>query len=99
MSFVSLGFILFLLVSSILYFLVPRRLQWCVLLAASCVFYLFNGIGVTFFLILSAGITFLAGRIMGNIDESTALYLKAVKADLTRQEKKEYKEQLWDGNR
>lgn len=93
MSFISIGFILFLLVVFALYFLVPARLQWCVLLAASYVFYLFNGIGITVFLILSTAITFMAGRILGHIDETTSLYLKAVKTDFTRQEKKQYKEQ------
>lgn len=93
MSFVSIGFLIFLLVVCTLYFLVPARMQWCVLLAASYFFYLAGGIGITAFLLLSTAVTFLVGRLLGKIDDTTALYLKAVKSDLTRQEKKQYKEQ------
>lgn len=93
MSFISIGFLIFLLVVCTLYFLVPSRMQWCVLLAASYFFYLAGGIGITAFLLLSTFITFLTGRIMGKIDETASLYLKAVDTGFSRQEKKQYKEQ------
>ena len=42
MSYTSITFICFLLVTGIAYFLVPRRVQWGVLLAASLGFYVLS---------------------------------------------------------
>ena len=42
MSYTSITFICFLLVTGIAYFLVPRRVQWGVLLAASQGFYVLS---------------------------------------------------------
>ena len=43
MSFISFGFLLFLVVVFVCYFAVPRKARWCVLLAASFVFFWLSG--------------------------------------------------------
>ena len=45
MLFTSFGFILFLAILFPLYYLVPKRFQWMLLLAASYIFYAFAGWG------------------------------------------------------
>lgn len=60
MSFVSFSFIAFFLTVILLYYLVPRRFQWILLLTASYVFYLFSGVKVLLFL-LSTSFTVYAG--------------------------------------
>ena len=47
MSFTSGAFILLVAVSVILYYLVPKRFQWIVLLAANYIFYLCGGVLLT----------------------------------------------------
>ena len=53
MLFTSFGFILFLAILFPLYYLVPRRCQWVLLLAASYVFYAFAGWGCLIFIALT----------------------------------------------
>ena len=72
MSFTSpvfLGFILFFL---LVYYLLPRRLQWVVLLAASCVFYISGGIRMIAYLLITTLSTYLAGRLLGWLNEKGA---------------------------
>ena len=64
MSFTSISFILFLAVVTLLYYLVPKRFQWCLLLLASYAFYLSSGVKQVFFLIATTVVNYVAGRIM-----------------------------------
>lgn len=50
MSYVSIQFILLLLLSSALYFLIPKKYRWIILLLTSIVFYVFNSKWLIFFL-------------------------------------------------
>ena len=56
MSYTSITFICFLLVTGIAYFLVPRRVQWGVLLAASLGFYVLSCGARTLLLVAACGI-------------------------------------------
>lgn len=91
MAFVSGGFLLFLTIVIAVYFLVPKKIQWVVLLMASYIFYAFSGIKLLFFLMLTTGVTYYTGRVLGRINEDTAQYIKAQKAVLSREERKAYK--------
>ncbi len=64
MSFVSAGFIGFLAASVLLYYIVPRRLRWVALLAASYVFYLSGGLKTVGFLLLATLSTWGAGLLL-----------------------------------
>lgn len=59
MSINTLGFLAFLFFSAVLYYAVPRRGRWLVLLAASIAFYLSYGIGMAVHLAAATAVTFL----------------------------------------
>lgn len=92
MAFVSVTFLIFLLIVCVVYFLVPKKYQWVWLLIASYTFYLFSGVKMLFFLLLTTVTTFYTGRILGKINSESKSYVAANKETLTREEKKEYKE-------
>ena len=76
MSFLSLHFLFFLPVSCFLYFLVPRKVRWMVLLGASGVFYLSNSVPLSIFLLFTAFTTFWTGKRLGQIRKETDAFLK-----------------------
>ncbi|MCD7858568.1 MAG: MBOAT family protein [Firmicutes bacterium] len=90
MSFTSPAFVLFLAVLAVLYFVVPRRAQWPVLLAGSLVFYLFAGVELLGFLVFTIVTVYAAGRILGRWQERQKAWLRENK-DAAREDKKAYK--------
>lgn len=64
MSFISLNFIVFLLIVFVLYYLVPKKYQWVFLLIASYTFYLFSGVKALLFILLTTLTTYGAARWM-----------------------------------
>lgn len=62
MTFLSGIFFVFLLITFIIYFIVPLRLRWIVLLAASVVFYLSSGVPQILFILLSSLLVYSAAR-------------------------------------
>ena len=69
MSFASLPFVGLVTAGVVLYYLVPKRAQWVVLLLASMVFYLVGGVKSAVWLVLVAGLTWLAGLLRTMRDE------------------------------
>ena len=65
MSFTSLTFLAFLAGLIVLYYVLPRKLQWVLLLAASCAFYLCGGAKTIGYLAFTALTTYTAGRRLG----------------------------------
>lgn len=76
MSFTSFSFLLFAAVLLVMYYLIPRRGQWILLLAASYGFYLASGIGNLFYILLTTattwGATWIMARNQANNDKKTA---------------------------
>ena len=64
MQFTSFSFILFAALTLVVYYLVPRRTQWWVLLAASIGFYAFAGWECMIFILYTAAVTYLTARLM-----------------------------------
>ena len=64
MSFASLPFVGLVAAGVILYYLVPKRAQWLLLLAVSMAFYLAGGAKRAVWLVLVAGLTWLAGLLL-----------------------------------
>ena len=64
MSFASLPFVGLVAAGVILYYLIPKQAQWVVLLLASMVFYLSGGVKSAVWLVLVAGLTWLAGLLL-----------------------------------
>ena len=92
MAFVSVEFLVFIGVICLIYFLVPAKAKWGVLLMASYMFYAFSSIKMLVFLLFTTVTTFAAGRSLGRISKETKGYIAANKGSLKREEKKAYKE-------
>lgn len=91
MLFTSYEFLGFLLLLFVLYYVVPKRYQWVLLLAASYIFYFIaNPYYLIYIFVTTASIYFLGCRI-GKLHEERKLYLKAHKGSLGKEEKKAYK--------
>ena len=75
----------------LLYYLIPKRFQWGLLLAASYAFYAFSGVGYLAYLMSTTLVTYLAGCKMGDLRQHQDAFLKEHKALLSREEKKDYK--------
>ena len=54
MDLLTLGFLLFCIVLVIIYYLVPKAMQWWVLLAASLYFYAMSGIKNMIYVLITA---------------------------------------------
>ena len=76
MSFISGTFLAFLAASVVLYYLVPKRLQWIVLLLANGVFYLCGGGKTVVYLLLTSASTYGAGLILGAMNTASAVFSK-----------------------
>ncbi len=65
MAFTSLSFVLLLLVTLTVYYLLPRRFQWLALLCASLAFYAAGGLSSMGYLAFTVCTTYAAGRYLG----------------------------------
>jgi D-alanyl-lipoteichoic acid acyltransferase DltB (MBOAT superfamily) len=91
--FTSYEFIIFILVCFGLYYLIPKRFQWMLLLVASYVFYIAGGLFYPLFLLATSVITYVTALLMEKRADKDNAYLDENKGVLTREEKKRYKEQ------
>jgi alginate O-acetyltransferase complex protein AlgI len=92
MLFTSYRFILFILVLFILYYIVPRRLQWRLLLLASYLFYSFAGIRYLLYILATTISTYYASRRIDLLQTKQYRELKEQKDTLNREERKALKE-------
>lgn len=91
MSFISLGFLVFLVISVFIYYLIPKKYQWIWLLTISYFFYLCSGIKTVFFIIFTTITTFLGGIALSNIHIKRNEYFSKHKSEMSSDDKKEYK--------
>lgn len=91
MLFTSYGFILFLLILFIVYYLIPRKFQWMLLLGASFVFYSFSGWDNVAFISITIATTYLFTTKIGRLHQTQDAYLKENKESISKEEKKAYK--------
>lgn len=92
MLFTSYEFLGFVAVVILAYYLIPKKCQWPLLLAASYLFYLIAGVDcLVYILATTVTVYFVALRIERNTLRQTA-YLKEHKGELSKDEKKAYKE-------
>ena len=93
MLFTSYEFIIFVAVLLGLYYIVPKRFQWILLLVASYIFYwTANPAYLLYIGVTTVTIYFAARKIEENANLQ-AEYIKQHKEDLSKEEKKEYKKQ------
>lgn len=99
MQFASCSFIIFAAVTLLVYYIVPKKTQWIVLLAASYFFYLWAGTEYLGFIIFTTVTTYFTARIMSKNLGVQETYLAANKATLSREDKKAYKAKVKAKNR
>ena len=78
MSFTSWEFLLLLGAALLLYYLLPGRWQWVVLLAANVVFYLWGGVSLALYLVFATLLTYGAGRWLSRLNGQKGTVDKAV---------------------
>lgn len=99
MSFISLSFLLFLGILIILYYALPHKWQWVILLIASYVFYLFAGVKYLAFILFTTITTFLAIRFIDGRNKLQKEQLEKRKEMMSKEAKKAYKKQIKAQNR
>ena len=94
MLFTSYGFIAFLAVLFALYYVIPKRLQWLLLLAADAVFYACAGWKGLCFMAATVVVSWAATNLMGaSLKEQKAFLSSPEGRALERPERKAYKKQ------
>ena len=91
MAFVSFPFIILVALTAIVYFLVPKRFQWSVLLVASYVYFWINSEWLVVWLLLTTLITFFTGRCIDIISKKGKAYIADHAEELTAKDRKAYK--------
>lgn len=91
MQFTSLPFLLLVAVALTLYYLLPQKWQWCVLLAASYLFYIAAGVECLFFILYTTVVTYFTAVWMQKRADSEASYLQQMRESLSKEERKAYK--------
>ena len=94
MLFASYEFIGFVLVLFALYYLVPKRCQWPLLLLASYVFYFLANPWYLVFITVTSLTVYGCGLWMGKIAATQKEYLSKNKENLSKEDKKTYKNQM-----
>lgn len=89
MLFTSFGFIVFITIVVILYYAIPKRYQWMLLLLASYTFYSFAGLSNLIFIAATTVSTYFVSCKLTSLQEIQSNYLKENK--LNKDEKKAYK--------
>ncbi len=92
MSYISAAFLLFAAAVVLLYFAVPKKFRWIVLLLASGFFYWLNSHWLLLVLVGTALATWGIGLAISNIQNRDKVYLAEHAADLSKEEKKAYRE-------
>ncbi len=91
MSFITLRFAGFVIIALILYYAVPARFRWWVLLAASYYFYLCTGIKRFLFILFTTLTTWGFSLLIKKKWTLEKSYLKENRESLSKEERKEYK--------
>lgn len=91
MLFTSIEFVGFLILVMALYYLVPRKMQWPLLLVFSYIFYFIADPRYLVFILVTTISTYGISIVMENINNASKEYLSVHKAEMTKEEKKAYK--------
>lgn len=91
MLFTSYEFLGFLLILFPLYYMIPKKRQWMLLLGASYLFYFMAGAYCLLYILVTTVTVYLLGRKVEDLRQEQAGYLKAHKGEIGKEEKKAYK--------
>ena len=92
MSFTTVMYFAFLLVGIIVYYILPKKIQWAWLLVMSYAYYFTFSIKTSVFMIFTTTVIYIGGRWLDKINRESKSYIAEHKAELSRDEKKAYKE-------
>ncbi|MDD5949262.1 MAG: MBOAT family protein [Lachnospiraceae bacterium] len=87
----SYEFIIFISICFVLYYILPKRFQWILLLVASYVFYFMAGTFYPLFLLATSLITYTTAILIEKRAKKEKAYIAQHKEELSREEKKAYK--------
>lgn len=76
MSFTSISFFIFIFFTILLYYIVPKKLQWVILLISSYIFYLSSGVKLVAFLLFTTVTTFFSALFIGKLNEKYVMECK-----------------------
>lgn len=93
MSFISFNFYLFLAITIVVYYLVPKRYQWIVLLAASYGFYIFASVPALLFMVVTTLTTFYSAQLIGLSNKRYTALLSGEAQEISREQRKQLKAQ------
>ena len=91
MAFSSFNFFCFLFVVITVYYLVPKKVQWAVLLAASYAFYLSSGADNVLYILFTTFFTYGSGLWMQKIRNDSQAKAEALGSEITKEQKREMK--------
>lgn len=94
MLFASYSFLIFISILFIVYYLIPKKYQWVLLLCASYLFYFFAGPKYLIYIAVTTISTYIVSRKIGNLAQTQSRYLSEHKKELSRDEKKAYREMM-----
>ena len=94
MLFTSYTFIAFMAAVLVLYYLVPKKWQWPLLLVASYIFYWCADPMYLIFIGVTTVSTYIISRLLEKVNTQQKTYLKEHKAELSKEEKKAYKNKM-----
>ena len=90
MTLISIEFAALWAITFVLYYIIPLKYRWTVLLASSAVFYFWNGLRTGYFMLLTVAVIWIVALILDKFNENHKAYLKS-HTDITREEKKALK--------
>lgn len=92
MLFTDSAFIIGLICLCVVYFIIPQKTRWMLLLAASCAFYAYSGWSNLLYILTTALSTYIVTRLMDRMAAKRSETLAAHKSDWEKAAKKAYKE-------
>lgn len=90
MEITTLVFLAFVGITCLVYYLVPKNYQWCVLLVASLVFYVSSSALLTVYMLITTGIVYTGARVIQKNKDLFAIRKK----DIPKEERKAFKAKL-----
>ncbi len=94
MPFTSFRFFFFLAAVIFVYYVVPKRFQWFVLLVSSYAFYLYSGVENLFFIGATTVFTYCSGLFMQHLRNKNQKKIDAMGEELTVDKKRELKKEV-----
>lgn len=91
MSLTTFPFFMFILLGTIIYYLVPQKFRWLILLALSCYFYVSSGLISLIYILVSIITVWFAALLIDKITVNTSAKIKSIRDTISKEEKKAIK--------